>query len=519
METNGERPYSVLTRDEVEEKMKKQIDDISQIFLVSKSDATVLLISLRWDSLRVSDRLDVDKEKVLTESGLKAVATDSNLDSSDVSCGICCKIAGEFFEFDDDGKVDADDVDVDVAGDDLISTPFCAHKFCKTCWSDYLDKNFFSVEENKAAIPCPQRDCRGVVGPDTIEKLTVRDQEMYQKYVLRSYREENREWKIKQCPAPYCSYEIEFHRVKEDDEHSLNVVCLCGYIFCWRCMLESHRPVTCNNATDWLCGHLKNLLEESVKVSSLSWIDNNTKPCPHCYCPMQVDDLQWGPFVTCACSGRFCWTCLIPEDAHETGYGVACVAPDLGSRAEPDFSFLDLWEASQVSLELAKSDLEAFEESEIKTPSDLMEQDIKVIREGLMLVVQCRQFLKWSCVYDYLHTEYDTAKREYLRFLQENAAALVLSYSKTIKEEAERAKKLNCDKSKLSNEASNIGNYFYHFIKTLRDGLSEVKAKSYDNYGGPHWLCDRCTYGNSWFQNACKMCCDATASNAEKLSD
>ncbi|XP_010484129.1 PREDICTED: probable E3 ubiquitin-protein ligase ARI15 [Camelina sativa] len=494
MENDGERPYSVLTRDGVEEKMKKQIDDISGIFLVSKSDATVLLMRLRWDSLRASERLDEDKEKLLTESGLKSVVFDSNLDSSDddvVSCGICSKIGGEF-----SGQGKVDDVDVD-----LISTPFCAHTFCKTCWSEYLEKNFFSLEENKTAIPCPHRDCRSVVGPDTVEKLTVRDQDMYKKYVLRSYREENRELKIKQCPTLNCGFEIEFDREKEDDEHSLNVVCLCGHVFCWRCMLESHRPVTCNNANDWLSRDLKNLLEDSYISSSLSWVDKNTKTCPHCFRHVQFDSFGWSNFVTCACSGQFCWRCLGPSEGHVFGN---CVAPSLERiAAKPVSSCLDLWDASQISLALAKSELEAFEPTDLKE-----EQDIKVIKQGLMLIVQCRQFLKWICVYDYLHTDCDMAKREYLRFLKEHAATLVQSFSETIKKEAERAKTLGCERVKLSTDISNIGNYFYHFVNTLRDGLVEVKAKSYDNYGGPYWLCDRCTYGNSWFIKKCMMCID-----------
>lgn len=186
------------------------------------------------------------------------------------------------------------------------------------------------------------------------------------------------------------------------------------------------------------------------------------------------------------------------------------------NRAKPGISCLDLWNASQVNLVNAKYELEAFEESIIKKPSDLKEQDVKVLREGLMLIVQCRQFLKWSCAYDYIHTEYDMAKREYLRFLQQNASGIVHSFSQSIKEETE-AKELTC--GKLLSETTNIGNFFYHFIKTLREGLPEVQAESYDNYGGPYWLCDRCTYGNSWFQRACKMCCDPTASKMDELSD
>ncbi|KAG7607179.1 putative E3 ubiquitin-protein ligase ARI15 [Arabidopsis thaliana] len=451
-------------------------------------------------------------EKLMTESGLKPVVIDSNQDLSRVYCGICSNIGDDDY-----------DGDVVVVDGDLISTPFCSHKFCKACWSKYLEKNFFSVEKNHTAIPCPDRDCRAAVGPETIEKLTVRDQAMYELYVLKSYREKYLGWKLKQCPARGCNYVIEFHLASEDEEHSLNIVCLCGHIFCWRCMLESHRPVTCNNASDWLSRDLEQLIEEVDKPSTVSWIDANTKPCPHCFIPVEIDgERPWAQFLTCVCSGRFCWKCFRSPETH--GTSGSCLAPARSSnvgfnhwnRAKPGISCLDLWNASQVNLVNAKYELEAFEESIIKKPSDLKEQDVKVLREGLMLIVQCRQFLKWSCAYDYIHTEYDMAKREYLRFLQENASGIVHSFSQSIKEETE-AKELTC--GKLLSETTNIGNFFYHFIKTLREGLPEVQAESYDNYGGPYWLCDRCTYGNSWFQRACKMCCDPTASKMDELSD
>ncbi|XP_019098627.1 PREDICTED: probable E3 ubiquitin-protein ligase ARI15, partial [Camelina sativa] len=141
-------------------------------------------------------------------------------------------------------------------------------------------------------------------------------------------------------------------------------------------------------------------------------------------------------------SGQFCWRCLGPSEGHVFGN---CVAPSLERiAAKPVSSCLDLWDASQISLALAKSELEAFEPTDLKE-----EQDIKVIRQGLMLIVQCRQFLKWICVYDYLHTDCDMAKREYLRFLKEHAATLVQSFSETIKKEAERAKTLGCERVKL----------------------------------------------------------------------
>lgn len=188
------------------------------------------------------------------------------------------------------------------------------------------------------------------------------------------------------------------------------------------------------------------------------------------------------------------------------------------SREKVDISCVERWEACEISLAEAKSSLRAFEESITKKDtSTLIKQDITNLREGLMLVVQCRQVLKWICVYDYLFTEYEMAKKEYMRYLQDNATALVQSYSETLKEATEKAliaessEEVTCFMGKLSSAKSDIGNYFYHFMKAFKDGFADVKVRSYDNFGGLYWFCDRCTYGNTWFIKKCKMCCDPTA--------
>ncbi|CAL9244749.1 unnamed protein product [Arabidopsis halleri] len=523
MENDRERPYSVLTRDELREKMKKQIAEISEIFSLSKSDATVLLMFLRWDSDRVSDCLVENKEKVLSESGLKPVVANPNQELSYTSCGICFKTCDEYYLEDDDY---------------LISTPYCSHMFCKTCWRKYLGKNFYLVEKNQTRISCPHRACQAAVGPDTIQKLTLRDQEMYVEYVLRSYLEGNKVLEIKECPASNCNYVIEFHQKNYDgdeEDYSLNVVCLCGHIFCWRCMLESHNPVTCNNASDWLFRDLKSLSKlvsgkkplslssiktTSQKTCSLPLIKATTNTCPHCFRPVDLGTKQYLRFLTCACSGRFCWKCMQSEEDHKTESGMYKLCNVLERRAEVECSCMEHWRASKVSMKKAISDLQAFEKSNIENPGYLSEKDMTIIRKGLMLIVQCRQVLKWSCVYDYFHTEYEMSKREYLRFLQANATSLVESYSKTLYEEIERASSATsenfcCVKHKVTIETINIGNYFYHFIKTLREGLDDVKVKSYTDYGGLFWLCDRCTFGNTWFHKECTMCSDDIAARVE----
>ncbi|KAJ0238254.1 E3 ubiquitin-protein ligase ARI15 [Hirschfeldia incana] len=449
MEHDLQRGYSVLTKDDLKEKMNKQIDDLSEVFLLSKADATVLLTKFQWDSQNVSERLSENKEKLLRELGFSPAVTGSN----------------------------------------------------------YAD-NFFSVEKNLA-------------------RLTLEARDMYEEYVLRSFLEENKGSVIKQCPSPGCSYSVEFHRAVDIEEYGLNVVCLCGHTFCGRCGLESHRPVTCNNATDWLMD-LKKLSDVSEKSLTVSWIESNTKPCPHCRCPLEVGSRsRLFRFVDCLyCSGRFCSACMQTVESHKTpdgNYGscvVRLLLPPVVNGPEVVVSCVDRWEASEIALVEAKSELESLDESQFT-----FQQYITAMREGLMLIVQCRQFLKWSCAYDHIHTEYQASKREYLRFLQDNANTLVQSYSETLKEEAVKAlsattyEETIVSRSKILSATSNIGNYFFHFSNTLQGGIDDVKVKSYDNFGGPYWLCDRCTCGNTWLDMTCKMCCASATPVEKKLKD
>ncbi|CAH8346295.1 unnamed protein product [Eruca vesicaria subsp. sativa] len=448
MEDDLKRPYSVCTRDDLKEKMNQQINAISEIFCVSNSDATVLLMKLRWNSELLQETLTEDKKKLLMESGLTYTVQDLS-GSTSSSCD-------EFYEFfDDDDNDDDDDEDV------KISTPFCSHKFSITYWSKYLKKNFFALEKTLDTISCPHHNCEASVGRDTI---TAKDKDCYDEYVLRSYLENKKQ--IKQCPA--CSYFIEFHR--DAEECGLNVVCLCGHTFCWRCRLESHAPVTCNNASDWLVRDLK----------KLSLNETNTKPCPHCQTPLEiVSGSLSSRFMSCVnCSGYYCWLCMKSQESHDSE-SEAC-GDYVEPKAELDISCFERFELSLVK---AKSLLTAFEES-----------NNMVLREGLMLIVQCRQFLKWSCVYEYIHLEHEDSKKEFLRFLRDYANKLVRRYARTLKKET---RKVTCSKGNLSAVTSSIGNYFYNFSKALKDGLDVVEVKHYDDFS-PCWLCDRCTYANTW---------------------
>ncbi|ESQ40837.1 hypothetical protein EUTSA_v10015828mg [Eutrema salsugineum] len=486
MEADGQRLYSVLTRTEVREKMMKEIVQISEVFSLSQSDATVVLICLRWNPFKVSDLLGDDKEKFLAELGLVNVF-DSNPNEPNASC---------------------------AHGDYLVSTPFCSHKFCTTCWRDYLSESLEKKkkkkkkkddEEEKLIISCLNQDCVASVGPDTIEQLTVLVKEMYESYVLGSFVDGNNET-IKWCPAPGCDYAIERHG-EDVSELDFGVVCLCGHTFCWSCQLESHRPVTCNNASLWWT----HLLDQS---KSVSWISANTKRCPACNGVVHTNDDPDVRLVTCICSCSFCWHCLRLEEEHIEGWHCFEVSIPL-PQPRNDYALthhVNLWLDSDEEMEISKCDLKAMEQKSIPklTEScDLGEQDIRALREAFSLVVQCRLVLKWSCVFDYFITDYHSAKKQYLDHLRKQATANLLKHKETVEEVmnlATSGRDIAFFKHILRTTTTATGNYFHDFVKTLEDGLSDVKVDACEDATTGYWFCDRCTFQNDSFDRECKVC-------------
>ncbi|KAF8052986.1 hypothetical protein N665_1482s0017 [Sinapis alba] len=434
--------------------MMKEVVQISEVFSMSESDATVILIRLRWNSFKASDLLGDDKEKFLLELGL--VGSNSCSDEEDLEV-----------------------TNTDGEADNLVSTPFCSHKYCTDCWRDYLRESLKKKKKKKEEederlplmISCLSQDCAASVGPDTIEKLTEPVKKMYERYLIGSFMESNNET-IKWCPDPDChDYAIERHDVPSED---FGVVCLCGHRFCWSCQLESHRPVTCNNASLWW----NKLLEESRTVS---WFAKRTRRCPECHSLVENHKGVWN------CTDR-----SVSQPSNESAL----------------IRHLTLWETSQEAIKISKHDLEATERK-IMDANCLGELDIRALREAWMLIVQCRLVLKWSCVFGYFITDYHIAKKQYLDYLLENATTNLVTHKRTLHEVTNGVVSggdLVVFRQKLRDITRTTGKYFRFFVKSLEDGLCDVKVDAYEDGTTDYWFCDRCTFQNDSFDQECRMC-------------
>ncbi|XP_010491528.1 PREDICTED: probable E3 ubiquitin-protein ligase ARI16 [Camelina sativa] len=480
MEAYGQK-YSVLVKTEVRDKMMEEINKISEFFSVSKSDATVILVRLRWNSFKASDLLVDNKDKFLAELGLARVPI-SNSSS-----------AGRETTTLPDGD-----------GDYLVSTPFCSHKFSTICWSEYLtDVLVKNKEETGFIISCLNQGCLASVGPDTIEKLTDTVKEMYEGWLLESYMESHKET-MKWCPAPGCEYAI---LLKGDTyEVDFGVVCLCGHTFCWACDLESHRPVECKKAKVWG----KDLLDE---LRTVAWIHANTKRCPNCRTRVQQNEDPDYKLMKCICSYSFCWVCLRTEEEHNGNWNcvpVACPVGESSSRELTQIRRLKDWELRQQEMEKAKYNQRFVEENYIPKLVDrcgVTELDIRTLKEAEILIVQCRQVLKWTCVFEYYMTEkYGSTKMQYLGHLRGLASIMVWNHEMTrrwvILESLEK-RNFTYLKHQVETSTTNTGSHFDGFVKNLEEGMPEVVYVD-----GPiiRWECSKCFIKNKDVDQECQLC-------------
>ena len=116
---------------------------------------------------------------------------------------------------------------------DILTTTYVdeqrlARSACSCKWHLY---QVSSQNQNRSCIQVPTSVIREVACEE--------DQERYRRYRLRSFVEDNKnmEW----CPAPDCEYAVE--SCLDLQGEPLDVICGCGFSFCFTCKEEAHRPV------------------------------------------------------------------------------------------------------------------------------------------------------------------------------------------------------------------------------------------------------------------------------------
>lgn len=268
--------------------------EVSTLLDIDYDSAQILLQSYRWDKERLIDAFFGNPEKVFLDTGLdkynqakvdamlrgsKTVGATSSATSTSTStsaessfvCRICCD---------------------DSVSSDALSLG-CGHKFCRTCYSEYL-RNQVTDGPSCIRAQCPEHKCNQSV-PRSFFTVLLDEavSERYSMFVMRNYIETSKN--MRYCPAPGCAKVAIGSGVTK-------VNCTCSNPFCFRCGEEAHDPCSCTQLAEW---SLKCINESETA----NWILANTKKCPKCN--TRIEKNQGCNHMNCKlCKYEFCWICM-----------------------------------------------------------------------------------------------------------------------------------------------------------------------------------------------------------------
>ncbi|PNX97239.1 putative E3 ubiquitin-protein ligase ARI7-like protein [Trifolium pratense] len=266
-EEENDNHFSVLTESDIKLLQNNDINHISSILSISKATSSLLLSHYNWNITQVMESWFDNQQKVQKITGLSSNQSQIQQLGFPISSQIhTCDICFETFSKDD------------------IKSSWCGHPFCIDCWNQYIDTNI--DDRNCFELRCPQPSCNAAVDEDMIYQLASESRKIkYDRFLIRSYVETNKNRKLKWCPAPDCGYAIDYNLPDSSSRLNHDVRCLCYHSFCWNCGEEAHAPVDCETVAKWM-----GKISSDIVISTNTWIIANTKPCPNCKIPIQKNE-------------------------------------------------------------------------------------------------------------------------------------------------------------------------------------------------------------------------------------
>ena len=165
----------------------------------------------------------------------------------------------------------------------------CGHKFCESCWLDYLREKITNGKVYK--ISCMKHKCPKVLDEAFIKSIIGSDEDLLKKYdkFLGNRKIIDSNKNIKFCPFPDCDGYAEKTSIFKK-----NVKCNFGHEFCFECGQKPHGWKSCSGMID------KGF--EEWKHHTL------VKRCP--YCRFWTEKNEGCNHMTCPqCNFQWCWVC------------------------------------------------------------------------------------------------------------------------------------------------------------------------------------------------------------------
>ena len=395
--------YTLITSNDIEESMNSVVTKFSDMFGLSTDETIAMLIQYQWASYKLQDDWLDNQLRVRVATGLSLPQSPAVIQSSrgvkigkvrlysepQNSCGICYSRITE---------------------KDALQ---CGHTFCGRCWKDYLEA-MVAMSSSCLILKCPRFSCPLTVPESMYEKYL--DPQSFSQYIR--YKSEHFvlfSKGFRWCPAPNCIYISDFPALGIHE-----IYCKCGYVYCFACGEEAHRPTLCRLMKEW---QVKN----SAESENVRWILANTKQCPHCRKPIEKN--QGCNHMTCrkevgGCGHEFCWMCMGPWTDHNSNTGGYYKCNKYEQEMQSDASALKTEESKRA---LAKTELEKYmfyferynnhHKAQILANKQLPDVEVKMqrlhdikqypigevefLKEGAMQVINCRRALKASYVFGY----------------------------------------------------------------------------------------------------------------------
>jgi ariadne-1 len=120
----------------------------------------------------------------------------------------------------------------------------CGHALCRICYKSYLEDQLKDGPEVVLSI-CPVNPCKLIVSDENFRiLLSPIDFKKYQEYYKKSFISNNK--CARYCPGPNCNNAVIYPSMKQVD-----IICKCGYVFCFKCMKPAHSVIACDLLAEW----------------------------------------------------------------------------------------------------------------------------------------------------------------------------------------------------------------------------------------------------------------------------
>jgi len=231
--------------------------------------------------------------------------------------------------------------------------------------------------------------------------------ELFRTWLIDNLIQGNRH--LKWCPHPGCDRAAEY---KSGGMKEIN--CRCGYVFCFKCGQEGHRPADCETVEKWF-------LKNSTDAENVNWIIANTKKCPKCN--IFIEKNQGCNHMTCRnCKHEFCWLCKGDWNLHgsATGGFYKCnkydgtqktseavqeetKAEEARNALQKYMFYFTRYDNHDKSIKFAENTRAKAEKvmAQLQDKLGTNYQDVQFVLNAVNAVISCRRVLKWTYCFGY----------------------------------------------------------------------------------------------------------------------